>query len=125
VDMYLGPVATLASLIEAGKLRVLATAGSKRLAAYPNVPTLVELGYAGVELTDWLGVVAPQATPVPVVRKLALVIGDAVHDASIQQRLGMMGLTPADMDRAAFVAFFREEYLRWNRLVREAGIKAG
>jgi tripartite-type tricarboxylate transporter receptor subunit TctC len=123
--MYLGPVATLASLIEAGKLRVLATAGSKRLAAYPNVPTLVELGYAGVELTDWLGVVAPQATPVPVVRKLALVIGDAVHDASIQQRLGMMGLTPADMDRAAFVAFFREEYLRWNRLVREAGIKAG
>ncbi len=125
VDMYLGPVATLAALIESGKLRVLATAAPQRVAAYPSVPTLVESGYPGVELTDWLGVVAPFATPSSVVQKLASVIGSSSSDESIRRQLEALGLAPAQMDRATFMKFFHAEYLRWNKLVREAGIKAG
>ena len=125
VDMYLGPVATLAALIESGKLRVLATAAPQRVAAYPNVPTLAELGYSGVELTDWLGVVAPSATPSSVVQKLAGVIGTASSDEPIRRQLEALGLAPTQMDRATFMKFFHAEFLRWNKLVREAGIKAG
>lgn len=125
VDMYIGPVATLAALVASGRLRVLATAAPQRLAAFPGVPTLVELGYAGVELTDWLGLVAPQATPLPTLQRLAGVISDALRDEAMRQRLDSLGLAPTEMDRPAYLAFFRAEYRRWNRLVREAGIKPG
>ena len=122
VDMYLGPAATLAALIESGKLRVLATAAPQRVAAYPGAPTLVELGYSRVELTDWLGVVAPFATPSSVVQKLAGVIGNASGDESVRRQFEGLGLAPVKMDRGTFTKFFHAECLRWNKLIREAGI---
>lgn len=125
VGMYLGPASTLAPLIEAGKLRLLATAAPQRMTSYPNTPTLVELGYRGVQFTDWIGLVAPSATATATVGDLARVVETALHNSSVKKRLESMGLAPSEMDASAFTAFFHAEYARWNRLVRVAGIKAG
>ena len=63
VDMTIGAAVSVAPHVKAGKLRALATAAPKRLSTVPDVPTLIELGYPKLHVSDWQGIVAPAATP--------------------------------------------------------------
>ena len=67
VDFAFSGVATALPLIQSGKLRALGSAGTRRLPALPDLPTIAELGVAGFELNEWYGVVAPAGTPPEVV----------------------------------------------------------
>jgi tripartite-type tricarboxylate transporter receptor subunit TctC len=109
--------------IEAGKLRALATTGSKRAKALPNVPTLDESGLKGYSAYVWMGLLAPKGTPRPIVdllhRELKAVIAlpemqGFFNDAGME----VVGSTPTEFD-----AYFREERDRWARIVKETGAK--
>ena len=109
--------------IEAGKLRALATTGSKRAKALPNVPTLDESGLKGYSAYVWMGLLAPKGTPRPIVellnRELKAVIAlpemqGFFNDAGME----VVGSSPTEMD-----AYFREERDRWARIVKETGAK--
>jgi tripartite-type tricarboxylate transporter receptor subunit TctC len=124
VDMAFGPIAAMWPHMESGKLRALATAAPMRLKAYPDIPTLKELGYAAVQVSDWQGVVAPVATPPAVIARLHAEIAKILATPQMRERLRALGMEAAELGPRAFAAHLRSEISRWNDLVRVAGIKA-
>lgn len=124
VDLAFGPIMALSPHIKSGRLRPLATSGRQRLAPYPEVPTLVELGYSRLEVNDWHGIVAPSGTPKQAIDRLHAEIVKVLAAAEFRQRLEALGMEAVGLGPEPFAAHIRSEIHRWNRLVREAGIKA-
>jgi tripartite-type tricarboxylate transporter receptor subunit TctC len=113
VDLMFVPVPTVAPHVRAGKLRALATPAPVRLAILPDVPTLVELGFAGLEVRDWHGIVAPRATPQPVIARLAAEVTRALARREVKDRLAAAGFEPVtDSGPAEFGAHIRSELAR-------------
>lgn len=123
VDMMFAVAPSVISQIQAGKLRALATPAPSRLAGFPEVPTLAELGYA-VDVRDWHGIVAPAGTPRSVVEALDRAIVAVLAMNDVKERLAAVGLEPAESGSAQFRAHIASELQRWARVVRQAGIRA-
>jgi len=124
VDMTIGAAVSVAPHVKAGKLRALATAAPKRLSTVPDVPTLLELGYPKLHVSDWQGIVAPAATPAKVIYRLHGEIERTLRSVDTQQRLETLGMEAAGAGPKEFAAHIQHEVQRWSKLVREAGIKA-
>lgn len=123
VDMMIGATGALSPHIKSGKLRALATAAPQRIAAYPDLPTLVELGYSGVEIRDWQGVVAPAGTPRELIARLHAEITRAIAMPEVKQRFERFGMEAAGAGPEEFRAYIRSELRRWAKIVHDAGIK--
>lgn len=123
VDMMFGATVAISPHIKSGKLRALATVAPRRIPTYPDLPTLVELGYANVAVSAWDGVVAPTGTPKEVVARLHREIQKVVAMQETKQRLEAIGMESADLGPEEFAAHIRSELQRWNKVVRDAGIK--
>lgn len=123
VDMMFAIAPSVIPHIRAAKLRALATPAPARLPALPDVPTLAELGYA-VDVRDWVGVVAPAATPHSVISRLESALGAVLAQPVVKERLAAAGFEPAESGSDAFGKLVRSELQRWGRVVREAGIKS-
>jgi len=124
VDMTITSVGALSPHIKSGKLRALATAAPQRIAAYPELPTFVELGYPGVQVRDWQGFVAPAGTPKSVIARLHAEIAKAASMPDVKARLEALGMEPASAGPEQFAAHIHSEMQRWGRFVREVGITA-
>jgi tripartite-type tricarboxylate transporter receptor subunit TctC len=109
--------------IQAGKLRAIATTGSKRLEALPQLPTIAESGYPGFEATNWYAFTAPLRTPPEIVQKLNAAIVSALHEAGVVAQLRKLGLDPLATTPDDAARFMRKESDKWGALVRKAGIK--
>jgi len=109
--------------IKDGRLRALAVAGSKRSPIVPDVPTLSEGGFADQVSELVIGLVAPAGTPVPVVDLLSREVAKIVALPEIQQRLASFGFTTVGSTPAEFAAQIRDDTERYQKLVREEGIK--
>ena len=123
VDMMFGATVAVAPHIKSGKLRVLATATPKRLPAYPDLPTLVELGYPNVVVSNWSGIVAPAGTPKDVIERLHLEIRKILAMPEVLKRLEGLGVEASPARPEEFGALMRSELQKWNKVVRDAGIK--
>jgi len=123
VDLMFGATVAVASHLKSGKLRVLAASTPQRLPAYPDVPTLVELGYPNVVISNWSGIVAPAGTPKDIVERLHLEIQKVLALQEIKQRLEGLGVEASPARPEEFAALMRSELQRWNKVVRDAGIK--
>jgi tripartite-type tricarboxylate transporter receptor subunit TctC len=111
-------------MVRAGKLRALAVTGEQRAALLPDVPTSREQGYAGLYATNWLGVMAPAKTPPAAIERLHAAFTTAVAAADTRERYASVGVDPlASKTPAAFAAFVREEFARWEKVVRQANVK--
>ena len=122
VDMTFSAIGPVAAQIEAGKLRALATAAPHRLAAYPDIPTMKELGFAQVEVSDWQGIVAPAGTPVGVIATLEAAIRRALMASATKERLSALGMEISGAGSTEFAAHLERESLRWAKVVRDAKI---
>ncbi|MCW5634737.1 MAG: tripartite tricarboxylate transporter substrate binding protein [Rubrivivax sp.] len=123
VPMAIPGTAAMVKHIKAGKLRPLATTGSKRSQQLPDVPTLAESGLAGYSAYVWMGLLAPKGTPQAIVDRLNGEVRAALATPEVQTYMNdagieMVGSAPAEMD-----TYFREERERWARIVRETGAK--
>jgi tripartite-type tricarboxylate transporter receptor subunit TctC len=124
-DFMFTPTGNAIGPVKSGKLRPLATATPARLAAYPDVPTMAELGYPGFDVRDWHGIVAPAGTPKPIVARLAAEIRAATADPAVKERLTAISMEPAvDSSPEQFGTLIRAELERWAKFVRESGIRA-
>ena len=108
--------------IKAGKLRALATTGSKRAEALPELPAIAER-YPGYEAYVWLGILAPKGTPQPIVDKLARELAAVMAQPDVKayyagHNLEIVASTPAEFGR-----FFRAERDRWAKVIAETGAK--
>jgi len=111
------------SNIKAGKLRALAVSSAKRLAQLPEVPTLDELGYRGMQDYTWVGLFAPAGTPQPIAEKLNAAVLKAVQDPEMRKRLDALAfeVTAAPLGESA--SYVRDEVAKWAKVVKDTGAK--
>ena len=107
-------------LIKAGKLRPLATTGSTRSPAFPNVPTLQELGMKNFEASAWWGLFAPARTPQTVIEKVNLALGAALKDPKVKAQLARQGDEPSFSTPQRFSSYVRDETAKWTKVVKAA-----
>lgn len=124
-DFVFAPAGTAVGLVKSGKLRPLAAATPARLVAYPDVPTMAELGYPAFDVRDWNGIVAPAGTPKEIIARLASEIRNAIADPLVKERLAAISMEPAlESNPEQFGALIRAELARWAKFVRDTGIRA-
>ncbi len=125
VDLMFAATPAAGPHIQSGRLRALATPAPRRVPAFSDVPTMVELGYAGVEIRSWIGLVAPRATPKVIIERMASEIAKIGASPDIKERFAMLGMeTAAEGGSEAFGAFIRSEFARWSKVARDAGLRA-
>lgn len=119
---FAGPITVLA-LGRAGRLRLLAVSSLKRTSAMPDIPTVDESGVPGLEVINWFGMVAPPATPRPLIERLNDEIKRALMQSDVRNRLAGEGSEVAATTPDQFRAFIRADMEKWAKVVRLAGIK--
>lgn len=117
-------VTTSLPMIAAGKVRALAVTSAQRLPTLPDVPTMKEAGYPGVEVSAWFGLFAPAATPPAIVVRLHNEIERALGAADVRDKLAKLGMEPMSGSSKDFAALVAAEATRWSGVVKSAGIKS-
>jgi tripartite-type tricarboxylate transporter receptor subunit TctC len=110
--------------VRSGKLRALGLGAATRNAALPEVPTVSEAGVPGYEVANWIGIIAPAGTPAAIVEKLHREISAIQDLPEVQKQFSDEGADVIRMSPAAFGSFMQSEMAKWERVVREGGIKA-
>jgi tripartite-type tricarboxylate transporter receptor subunit TctC len=111
--------------IKAGALRPLVVTVKDRWAEYlPDVPTTIEAGLPDYQMDIWFGLVAPRATPKPILNQISGYMRDMVADATMRERLVKGFMRPLSMGVDEFTAFLKEDTPRWQKIIRESGAKA-
>ena len=124
VDAEFQGIATVHALVKAGKLRLLAVSTPKRLAQFPDVPTVAESGLPGFEFNSWFAIMAPAGTPKAVVQRVQVEVHKALGDASVREQLMAQGLTPRGSGPEELASALRAQLARYEALIRQAGITA-
>jgi tripartite-type tricarboxylate transporter receptor subunit TctC len=116
---------TITSLphVRAGKLRALAVGSRVRSPVYPDLPTMIEAGVPGYEAANWIGLVAPAGTPAAIVAQLNKEIAAVQDTPEMQKQFADQGLEIMRMTPAEFGTFMTQELSKWERVVKEGGIK--
>lgn len=122
VQAMLDQLPSALPMIQAGRVRALAVTGPRRSRLLPDLPTMAEIGLAQAEATSWGAVMAPAATPAPVIARLNAVIRDSLGEPAVQQRLAAVGADAVVSSPAELAATMRSETEKWGRVVREARI---
>jgi tripartite-type tricarboxylate transporter receptor subunit TctC len=123
VDLFFDAVITSAPHVKAGKLRALATASPRRARVLPEVPTMAEAGYPGIELDFWFALFAPAGTPQEIVRKLHDEFVKALASPDVSSRFTEQGLDIVTSSPEELRALIDADAMRLGRIVREAGVK--
>ena len=105
-----------------GRIRVLATSGTKRTRFLPEVPTIEEAGYKGVGASDWNTIVAPPKTPPQVVERLSRLVMEITADPAFATTIGKFCLEPLRLNHEQFAARLKAEYEAMGRFVKEERI---
>lgn len=122
LDGLVGDIPTVMGQVRAGKLKALATSSKDRSDIFPDVPTFVEQGFAGVIGDNWAGVLAPAATPAPVIAKFNAAMVAALKAPDLRAQLRDSGTTPAPSSPQQFETYMRDEIMRWRTIIREKGL---
>jgi len=123
VDFFFDAVITATPQIRAGKIRALATASRKRAAVLPDVPTMAEAGFPGIEADFWFALFAPAGTPPDVVQRLNQAFAKAMHSPEVKARFSEQGLDITTGTPEELAALIRADTERLGKVVREAGVK--
>jgi tripartite-type tricarboxylate transporter receptor subunit TctC len=125
VTLTIADPAPVASLAKAGKLKVLATTAAKRVAAFPEVPTMAEAGVPGLEIELWAGLLAPAGTPAPIVKGLQDELARTLASADVKTRLQALSINVAEnATPEAFARTIAAELDIWAGVAKSANIKA-
>jgi len=120
VDMIFTDLALLAPHVKAGSMRLLAAAGHKRLRAFPDLPTLSELGIGEIVLEPWYGLAAPAGTPAHVITILDDSLARALRSAEVRGRILELGYDPIAETAAEFSAAIRTDIARFAAAAKKA-----
>ncbi len=123
VPLVFDGLGSSAAQIRDGKLRALAVAASKRVPAFPDIPTAAEAGVPGYEVSTWYGVFAPKNTPPAVIERMTKELQKALQTASIKEAWERNGSDVPDVAGKAFATMVSAETARWQKVVTEAGVK--
>jgi len=110
--------------VKSKKLKAIAVTSGKRAQSLPDLPTIVEAGVPGYELTSWYGALAPVGTPESVIRKLNSDFVGTIRTGAIAAKLVEAGAEPVANTPDQFAVFIRSELKKWAKVVQDSGARA-
>jgi tripartite-type tricarboxylate transporter receptor subunit TctC len=120
---YAFDIVTSLEHVKTGKLKALAVASSKRLDAFPDIPTMIEAGLPGYEVATWYGFVVRSGTPPDLVRNINQAFNAAIDDPAVKSAMDGLGIRLLGGTPDGFGRHIRAEAERWGAVLRKAGIK--
>ena len=109
--------------LQAGRLKVIGVSGSKHYPPLPNVPTVSESGLPGFDALNWYPFMAPTGTPKELIARLNTEAVKALNAPDVKEKLLAQGLIPAPMTPDELGRFIREDYERWEKVIKLANVK--
>jgi tripartite-type tricarboxylate transporter receptor subunit TctC len=122
VDINVGPVAEVHPMIQQGAVRALAVTGPRRAEALPDIPTLDELGFPGLGINGWIGLLTPAKTPPEIQARFNAAVNQIIATPNVDRRLRALGYEPYRGSLAQSPAFLSRQIETWGRLIRATGI---
>jgi len=123
IEISLQSVVSTLNYYKSGRLRVLATTGIRRMTDLPEVPTMIEAGLPGYEVYVWYGVMAPAGTPPQIINALNHELVRIFNLPDVKAKLLAQGGELATGSPEEFAEFIRNDVIRWNNVIKQAGIK--
>ena len=117
-------VSDLIDMHRAGRIRILATSGARRLSQLPDVATFAEQGYPGIVASGWVGIFAPAGTPRAIVNDWSAAVVTTVRSPQMQQKLVDFGVEPTGTSPDEFAAIVDADIARWAPIIRLSGFQA-
>ena len=114
---------SIAPHVRAGRVRALAVTGAQRAHSLPEVPTMIEAGVPGYEVTAWSGVIAPAGLPRPVLERLNAAVNAAIKEPATHARLAEMGSEGGGGTPEEFAVLIRRDSAKWAEVVRRSGAR--
>src|SRR5215467_1945049 len=121
--LFSSPISAFA-YVQDGRLRVLGIAGEARSPIFPDVATLVELGFPNLQLSTWFGIVGPAGIPAPIIKKLNEEFIRAAHSEAVTQMVRSQASEVFTATPEEFGALMARDIMRLGKVVRESGAKA-
>lgn len=123
ITLGVGDMSSALSVMRAGRVKAIGISSAQRDPSAPDIPTFAESGLPGYESYGWFGVVAPAATPPPVLAKLNAAIVSALNDPEVAARMRATGNEPKPTSPEEFGRFIRSETAKWAEVIAKAGLK--
>ena len=123
VQMAWSSIPTVLTHVQAGRLRMLGTGGTRRSPALPDIPPIADT-LPGYELVTWYAIFAPTGTPAAIINRLNVETAKVLKDPDIQKRFGDQGLEPSIMTPQELKRYTESDVSRWTKLVKAANIRA-
>ena len=123
VEAFFDPVITSGPFVKDGKLKALAYGSEERSPQFPQVPTLKEAGWGGINLVAWFGMAVKVGTPPAMTTRLSAEVVKALRTPELSKRFSDQGLEVAPLEAAQFRLFLDAEVARWGKVIRDAAIK--
>lgn len=123
IQIMFNNLPTQVPFIKAGKVRALAVTTAKRNAQFPDLPTMIEAGIPGFEVTVWYSMFAPAKTPKAIVTKLNADVVKVLNMADIRERLAQQGSDAAPSTPEELAAFQKAEIAKWAKVVKASGAR--
>ncbi len=123
IPMAIAPIPATHANVSAGTLRALAVTSPKRISLLPDVPTIAESGLPDFEATLYYGLIAPAATPRPIVEKLNQALRAAIESDDVKKRLLQDGTEPTPSTSEEYAAFIDKDETKWSKIIKASGAK--
>ena len=114
---------SIAPHVRAGRVRALAVTGAQRARSLPEVPTLMEAGVPGYEVTAWTGVIAPAGLPRPILDRLNAAVNATLVEPNTKERLAQLGSEGGGGTPEDYAALIRRDSAKWAEVIKRSGAK--
>ncbi len=118
IQMLFDSIPTMAPMVKSGMVRAIGTTGLTRSPILPDVPTIAEAGVPGFQFSQWVGFMAPKATPQAIIDKLNKTITGILSRPDIKAAWEAQGATPMVMSQAEFAAFMQAQVDKWAKVIK-------
>jgi tripartite-type tricarboxylate transporter receptor subunit TctC len=122
VDMMFDTMPSVWPLVQEGKLRALGVTTATRVPFVPDLPAIAET-LPGFDVTSWLGIMVPAGTPLEIRSKISAEVEGFLREPAVVQRFKELGAVAASSTPAAFAAYVKRDFEKWQRVIRDTGIK--
>ena len=120
-QLAIADITTAAAQIKSGRVKAVGVLGKERSPLAPDIPSLNESGLPGYDAAGWFGILAPAATPAPIVQRLNAEITAVLRSPEVRERFATAGLEPLPSTPEEMSALMKSEAVKWARVIRESG----